>query len=802
MLKKLFTLLLSIIVATVFSFQTFAINNTNIKNETIEFSTNTTPANEIAIAKKLKEDGIIPDNASDEAVEKAVDEYVNENATHTNLEQDKEALTSKLSTLSIKNDKIKKNLVSGIYKEDEVVEKGEETKISEPVYENEPKLLVLLAEFSEDEYGDGPLHNEIEKPSATDTSSFWVDDFSPTHFQDMLFTIGGEYVTNHTGEEIHLSSMTDYYLEQSGNSMKVDGGVYGWFKLPHSEAYYGDDDVDYGHDNLLPGTPQDLVADLLVEARPTVPFEDYDIEDPDDLDEDGITDEPDGIIDHLVIVHAGIDQSGGGGAQGDDAIWAHSSSVYEEIPSDNPTSDNFGGNMIAANYIIQGEDSTIGVFCHEFGHDLGLPDDYDTQYTASGEPVGFYSLMSSGSWTGEPLGSKPTSISPWGRMVLGSIYGGQWIQPTEIDIEDLSRYGEKYTLDESSTVDVKNNQAIKVNLPQYRFDTVTPKDGEFEWYGGKADEIDYSLGKSVSLPESDNITFSFDTNYVIEEGWDFAFVQISEDNGKTWTSLASDKMTSEASSQLYPTMGEYLPGYTGNSNGWINDSLDLSDYSGKDIMIQFRYMTDWGTTEEGIYLDNIKLIADDDVLFEDGAEDGESDWIVNGFSLSKGYKMKDHYYMMEWRTNTGVDEGLNYCYTVNSEGELEYFKTEEGLLIWYRNLGYTENWVGNHPGKGFLGIVDAHPEPIKSSDSVLRTRLQIHDAAFNKSCVPSKEFSIGDTLLITDKLRYQNKFSDSKTYWYEESPDSGLILTEYGLNVKVLKTSRDNSKGYIKVYKK
>lgn len=49
---------------------------------------------------------------------------------------------------------------------------------------------------------------------------------------------------------------------------------------------------------------------------------------------------------------------------------------------------------------------------------------------------------------------------------------------------------------------------------------------------------------------------------------------------------------------------------------------------------------------------------------------------------------------------------------------------------------FTDNWVGVHPGEGFLGVVDSHPEAIvgtlngqptvKSS-----TRYQIADAAFS-----------------------------------------------------------------------
>ena len=83
--------------------------------------------------------------------------------------------------------------------------------------------------------------------------------------------------------------------------------------------------------------PIDAVA-ALAELNPDFPWADYDIEDQGDVDEDGNYYEPDGVIDHVVLVHAGEDKSGGGGAEGTYAIWAHSSAVPVARPSRAPTS--------------------------------------------------------------------------------------------------------------------------------------------------------------------------------------------------------------------------------------------------------------------------------------------------------------------------------------------------------------------------------------------------------------------------------------------------------------------------------
>jgi hypothetical protein len=125
------------------------------------------------------------------------------------------------------------------------------------------------------------------------------------------------------------------------------------------------------------------------------------------------------------------------------------------------------------------------------------------------------------------------------------------------------------------------------------------------WYSGAADEIDYKLIGSVDLTDTRNATLTFDTWYQIEELWDFGFVQVSTDGGDTWTSLANEYTTEDYDPSAYPTVVENVPGLTGSSDGWMSMSFNLSEYSGLEILISFRYVTDWATTESGWYVDNV-----------------------------------------------------------------------------------------------------------------------------------------------------------------------------------------------------
>jgi len=118
------------------------------------------------------------------------------------------------------------------------------------------------------------------------------------------------------------------------------------------------------------------------------------------------------------------------------------------------------------------------------------------------------------------------------------------------------------------------------------------------WYSGQ-----YNLGNALlygatSLgPES---TLTILTEYEIEFEWDYGFVQISTDGGETWTSLTNE-VTDPVNTQTHDDIIAQVEGLTGESDDLVEMSFDLSAYSG-DVLIGFRYMTDWFTTWEGWYI--------------------------------------------------------------------------------------------------------------------------------------------------------------------------------------------------------
>lgn len=779
------------------------------------------PANYEKIEAALVDQGII--SASDSEAEKkaAVTEYLQKKMMYG--AEDKE------------NPMGRKQLDNNEKALTEIASKGEGKQLgrtisvlpSNPQFkavEGSDKLLLLLVEFGGNgtDYDGkvGPMHNEI--PTPDNSFDLWVPNFDTKHYQDMLFTPGGWTIPDGTpyyaGE--HRGSMYDYYLEQSYGTYTVTGGAYGWYKVDKPEAYYGDDNPDGGHDNLLPGTVENLIEDLAVavDAAGGIDWEAYDNEAVFDWPYTDNENNRDCIIDHPMLIHAGIDQSGGGGAQGDDAIWAHSSSVLVPMAATPHCPDG----IFIYNYTIMPEDGGVGVFAHEFGHDLGLPDEYDTIYSGAGDSVGFWSLMSSGSWTGRPAQTQPPSISIWGRYALGWVTDNLLVTNldaikaagnTGVRLEQVERWGGEGTYN-----------AVRINLPPKEYTVNTPYSGTMEWFGGKGDEIDTTITRTVDLTGKTTAGLDFWTWYDIEEYWDFGFVQVSEDGGATWVSLPIEGTTTAHDPSAYPTIEPNLPGFTGNSGGWLHKTHDLSAYAGKVIQLRFRYITDWGTSMAGWYLDDISVTADGAAVFMDGAETEDPAWTVDGWDRNPGGGVKPQYYMLEWRnlnkmeTDMGdysmvsFDNGLTNVYQFDPFGstgnpnEPWWFSYTPGMLMWYRDMTFTDNWTGAHPGGGFLLVVDSHPNPIMrpsnpTTHEVLpwSSRVQSYDATFS----PYRP--------ATMKLGYYGKvkryvgnnampsFEDFRSYWSDKAPAASVKTPTYGLNIRILGVAKDFSAALLKL---
>ena len=713
------------------------------------------------------------------------------------------------------------------------------------------KLLTILVQFNEkanddfsgsmvpDGFGaancvagdvqNGPTHNQIPNPATSklaDNNSMWVKDFSSAHYNKMLYTKTGiteRIRTDLRGPDgrrgINISgyTMKNMYEEMSKGAYTVGGAATPWITVPHSEAYYGattchQDETGawvygaiqdmQGHpDNPLgPGQlPIDAVASL-AKAQPNFPWADYDLEDQGDRDGDGNVLEPDGVIDHVVLVHAGEDKSGGGGAEGPYAIWAHSSAVAGGAPVP-------GTNLRLSNYIVQPEDSGVGVFAHEYGHDLGLPDLYDT---ASGgdSDIDFWDLMSSGSHSGPIFQSMPTHMGLWDKWVLG------WADPVVVSPGSRPK---TINVGQTSRTPKGTADGIKLDLPPKSVVLAEPHSGSSMWFSsGDQSWAKNTLTRDVPVPAgATDAKFWSWNNAHIEEDWDFGFLEVSTDGGTTWTQL---KQYDEAGTEVttpdnYPDpngrlkdFGNRKYGVTGATDGWAHRYANLTPYAGQTVKVRLLYATDAGFEDKGWFVDDLSLTNGTTTVWSDDAE-ANNGWTATvgtwtdttgaGWVLDPGAHDYAQYYLVEWRNLDGFDKGLQYAYdtTYQKLGGDGAWKVEKikynapGALVWYRDsaLGSVNHVLNNltsmpsEGAKGGLLIVDSHFDPLRRSGANaaldpstlknLPSRPQSSNAAFNlfgtypfRECSTKADFT-GE---VCNQFRRQpavTTFSDNQG-WY------------------------------------
>ena len=240
--------------------------------------------------------------------------------------------------------------------------------------------------------------------------------YTPEHFQKMMNE------ANYGG----IGSFRDFYLENSYGQLDITTVVTQWVTLPYTKDYYGSERAIEMIQNGL-----NIIKDEI---------------DLTEFDNDG-----DGVLDGLAVIHQGTGQEYSGAAN---EIWSHSNIIYGM---------SFDGIQIRR-YTIEpelldynGNMATIGVICHEFGHNLGSPDFYDSDYYESNgyyPGTGVWDLMSSGAWNGNS-GDRPAGINMWQKIQCG------WVEPTLLN----------------ATQTVSGIKSAHNNPVAYRFDTTVP--GEY-----------------------------------------------------------------------------------------------------------------------------------------------------------------------------------------------------------------------------------------------------------------------------------------------------------------------------------
>jgi immune inhibitor A len=170
---------------------------------------------------------------------------------------------------------------------------------------------------------------------------------------------------------------------------------------------------------------------------------------------------------------------------------------------------------------------------------------------------------------------------------------------------------------------------------------IEPYDGNYELYGGRASLLFNSCTLASPVTLGADAELSFWTWYEIEDLWDFGFVQISTDGGSTWASLENDDTTWDYDPSAHPDVIANVPGFTGSSGGWVQETFDLSAYEGESVLVRFLYVTDWATELTGFFVDEIAITDGTGTLFTDGLESGSGNWVLEGWQCTTGLVTND-----------------------------------------------------------------------------------------------------------------------------------------------------------------
>jgi immune inhibitor A len=651
----------------------------------------------------------------------------------------------------------------------------------------------------------GPVKGQIPEPDRSeDNSTYWTPNFDRKHFMDMFFN----GMPDQNGE-----SFQKIYKEMSSGRYEVTGDVSEWVQVPYSTSSYGYTESHTDMTRFIDDTAEAWYDSQVAAGRTPAQIKEYlqgyDKWDRFDADGDGIFNEADGYIDHFQAIHAGAGEEAGAP---EEAIWSHRWAVNQNgfyKDGDGPDGHVFTGgvqigdtDIYIRDYTTEPENGGLGVFAHEYGHDLGLPDFYDTRGGENG--TAFWTLMSSGSWLnhgGDAIGTTPNHMGPWEKLFL------DWLdyEVVEAGQSEEVKLGPSYHA-------TKNAQAALVKLPTATGRVTSPvaaaKQGSKYFFSGTNDDKVTSVTSPAFTVPSDG-ALSAQVNYDTEKSFDYSYVDVSVDGGEF------APVATSLSDPDDPNGVNEGHGISGKSNGWVPLTADLSSYAGRSVQVRFRQTNDENTHGFGFAVDAVSV---GEALVED-VEDDAPDWTSDGFYIVTGdsYPVEyEHFYLAENRQYGGYDTTLkqgpyNFGWSASRPDWVERFPYQDGMLVWYVNGFQTDNNTSQHPGAGEALPVDARGGTLRWSDgTAARNRIQAFDSTFGLERTDPLSLHrevVKDTKVTLTTLDVPSQpaiptFDDSKASSYYDAqgnPGGSVNVPNTGTTIRVVNANTRNGQMTVQV---
>jgi len=408
------------------------------------------------------------------------------------------------------------------------------------------------------------------------------------------------------------------------------------------------------------------------------------------------------------------------------------------------------------------------VISHEYGHSLGLPDYYSV---GGRETYGDWNLMATDKSQNMDVNAKqelgwlvPRVLEPGTTSVAG--WQDSKVDTHRIDWKDAS--GNPYTLTGS---DVHNGQAYVAKLPGRQIiDPAQVPSGDHVWWSRSGNafgctpqqghNLDIALPELATLTPGTPVTVSFKSKWDVEWDFDYGFVMYSIDGGQSYHSLPSangyttpqgqnpnaNSCQAQYGNGITGTSGSYAGGtqttdrLTGTypDGGFLADQYDLSPAVGQSTVLRFSYSTDPGVARPGWFIDDLRITAGGQVLYDTDFEttgDPSDPRVFSGgckestrvaehctpgwqyVSASQG-SPADHAYYMEMRDRSGFDE------EGKGQNDRDPIAFQSGMLLVYTNEAH---------GYGNLGTDDPPAQsPLDSQPEAGNQTPNLDDAAYTE----------------------------------------------------------------------
>jgi M6 family metalloprotease-like protein len=457
-------------------------------------------------------------------------------------------------------------------------------------------------------------------------------------------------------------TMKEYFDEVSYGHLEVTGTVFDWEPLDQNEVFYTGGFAN-GLDTSYARTGN-IIKEIADRLDPSVDFGRFDNDGPDGVPNSG---DDDGFVDVLIVVHPTRGAECGGFSN---HMWSHSwrysawpVSNLEPYPTDDPAA---GGETIKIDDYIIGPALScdegmieIGVYCHELGHAIGLPDLYD--YTGTSLGIGYWGLMGAGNWS---VPDSPAHPCAWSREQLG------WVAPREIGWEE-----EEITI---NPIEV-GGEVLKLVLPTERFrrrEYAGPGSGyalicgytalesaNRGWPGeaGYGNEWYESMERDFRAQGSGDLSLRYNITYDTEPSYDFCLLLLESAGGI-----------------------DTLASYTGSLG--VVATIDLGAHIAPgtiDFTLRFLFLSDFN-------------YSDEDGFFE--TTTGYAAAIDNIRMIGRGIE-----YACDFETDAGgwmnSSEPAEYFLIANRQRiGFDSYLPGEGLIIWHAENSIAYSYMGNSGG--------------------------------------------------------------------------------------------------------